>query len=95
MSESAWNEEHLGELLRLLKPAPGDWVAAAAELPRLRAALGGLVEMAESDAAFHAELIAELEAALASEGLEPTPRRLELSRKVLRTLREEGTKDTY
>ena len=89
MSESAWNEEHLGELLRLLKPAPGDWIAAAAELPRLRAALGDLVALAESDAAFNAELIAELEAALAKEGLEPTPRRLDLSRKVLRTLRDE------
>ena len=89
MSESAWNEERLGQLLRLLRPVPGDWVSAAAELPRLRAALGGLVARAEADTAFHAELIAGLEAALAREGIQPTPRRLELSRKVLRTLRDE------
>jgi hypothetical protein len=89
MSESVWSEERLGQLLRLSKPVPGDWVAAAAELPRLRAALGGLVGRAEADAALHAELAAELETALAREGLEPTPRRLEFSRKVLRTLRDE------
>ena len=30
MSANAWNEERLGELLRLLRPAPTGWVAAAA-----------------------------------------------------------------
>jgi hypothetical protein len=74
MSENAWNEERLAELLRLLKPAPQGWVEAAAELPRLRAVLDDLVERAEVDAAFRAALIADLEAALAREGVEPTPR---------------------
>jgi hypothetical protein len=74
MSENAWNEERLGELLRLLPPAPRGWVQAAAELPRLRAVLDQLVERAEVDAAFRAALIADLEAALEREGVEPTPR---------------------
>ena len=74
MSENAWSEERLGRLLGLLKPAPQGWVEAAAELPRLRAVLDDLVERAEADAAFREALIADLEAALAREGIEPTPR---------------------
>ena len=74
MSENPWNEERLGVLLRLLRPAPRGWVEAAAELPRLRAVLDDLVERAEADAAFRATLVADLEAALAREGVEPTPR---------------------
>ena len=76
MSANAWNEERLGELLRLLRPAPDGWVEAAAELPRLRAVLDDLVERAEADAAFRAALVADLEAALAREGVEPTERTL-------------------
>jgi hypothetical protein len=74
MSDNAWNEERLGFLLRLLTPAPRGWVEAAAELPRLRAVLDDLVERAETDAAFRAALIADLETALAREGVEPTAR---------------------
>jgi hypothetical protein len=77
MSENAWTEERLARLLRLLKPAPRGWVEAAAELPRLRAVLDDLVERAEADAAFRSALIADLEAALAREGVEPTPRLVE------------------
>jgi hypothetical protein len=72
MSENTWNEERLARLLRMLKPAPQGWVEAAAELPRLRAVLDDLVERAERDAAFRAALIADLEAVLAREGVEPT-----------------------
>jgi hypothetical protein len=74
MSENPWNEERLGVLLRLLRPAPRGWVEAAAELPRLRAVLDDLVERAETDAAFRATVVADLEAALAREGVEPTAR---------------------
>ena len=76
MSANAWNEERLGELLRLLRPAPTGWVEAASQLPRLRAVLDDLVTRAEADAAFRAELIADLEAALARVGVEPTERAL-------------------
>ena len=80
MSENIWNEEHLGMLLGLLKPAPRGWVDAAAELPRLRAVFDDLVERAEADAAFRSVVIADLEAALAREGIQPTTRRLEALR---------------
>jgi len=76
MSANAWNEERLGELLRLLVPAPEGWVDAAAQLPRLRAILDDLVARAESDAAFREALVADLEATLAREGVEPTERAL-------------------
>lgn len=77
MSANAWNEERLGELLRLLRPAPTGWVAAASQLPRLRTVLDDLVERAEADAAFRAALVADLEAAVSREGVEPTERALE------------------
>ena len=76
MSANPWNEERLGELLRLLTPAPEGWVDAAARLPRLRAVLDDLVTRAESDAAFREALVADLEATLAREGFAPTERTL-------------------
>jgi hypothetical protein len=76
MSANAWNEERLGELLCLLRPAPTGWVEAAAQLPRLRAVLDDLVERAETDAAFREALVADLEAAFSREGIEPTERAL-------------------
>lgn len=75
--ESPWNEERVAELLALLRPAPAGWVEAAAQLPRLRAVLDDLVVRAEADAEFRATLIADLEAALAREGVEPSPRAVE------------------
>jgi hypothetical protein len=72
--ESPWNEERLAELLGLMKPAPTGWVEAAAQLPRLLAVLDDLVARAEADAEFRAALIADLEATLAREGVEPSPR---------------------
>jgi hypothetical protein len=69
MNESG--EERVARLLRRLPPAPEAWIAAAAELPRARKELDGIVARAEQDAAFRAALIADLEAALVAEGLEP------------------------
>ena len=73
MSANAWNEERLGQLLRLLVPVPEGWVEAAAQLPRLRVVFDDLGARAEADAAFRAALVADLEAALAGVGVEPTP----------------------
>jgi hypothetical protein len=85
MSEqSPWNEERLAELLGMLKPPPTGWIEAAAELPRLRAVLDDIVARAEADAALRQALIADLEATLAREGVEPTPRVVEEVRKRLR-----------
>jgi hypothetical protein len=65
------DEARLAELLRMLPPAPEGWVVAAQELPRVRRELDDIVERAVADAEFRQALIADLEAALRSEGYEP------------------------
>jgi hypothetical protein len=65
-------EERLGFLLRLLRPAPVGWVAAAQTLPAARRAMDEIVARAEADAAFQAALVADLEVALEREGYEPS-----------------------
>lgn len=70
----SYEEERLGELLRLLRPAPKAWVRAAQELPLARPALDEIVARAEADREFRAALIADLEAALAQAGYEPETR---------------------
>ena len=77
MQQSPWNEERLAELLALLAPAPTGWVEAAQQLPTLRAKLDELVARCEADAGFRARLVADLEDALAREGVEPTRRVVE------------------
>ncbi len=68
------HEERLGYLLRLLRPAPTGWVEAAQELPAARQTMDAIVARAESDAAFQAALVADLEAALEREGYDaPRP----------------------
>jgi hypothetical protein len=70
---TTYNEERLGELLRMLPPAPAGWVAAAQELPFARIQLDALVERAEADAAFRASVVDDLELALRAVGVEPKP----------------------
>ena len=65
------DEERLGELLRILRPAPEGWVRAAQELPGVRDSLDEIVSRAEADLEFRAKLMADLEAALAEAGYEP------------------------
>jgi hypothetical protein len=65
------NEERLAELIRALPPAPEAWVRCAQELPLARRGLDDIVARAEEDAEFRARLIADLEAALEAEGIEP------------------------
>lgn len=69
---TAYDEEKLAELLRSLPPAPEGWVKAAQELPFLRAQLDDIVQRAEADAEFRRALDADLEAALAEAGYEPS-----------------------
>ncbi len=69
---SGYDEERLGELLSLLPPAPAGWVQAAQELPAARLGLDEIVERARRDAEFRVLLVADLEAALATAGYEPT-----------------------
>ena len=70
---TALDEERLARLIRALPPAPEPWVRAAQELPAARAELNQIVARAESDAEFRARLVADLEAALAADGYEPSP----------------------
>lgn len=66
-------EERIAGLLRALPQPPEAWARAAKELPRARAGLDELVERAERDAAFRQRLVADLEATLRTEGVEPSP----------------------
>ena len=68
----SYDEEKLGELLRRLPAAPEAWVLAAQELPAARAALDTLVARAQADAELRERVLADLEAAFAAEGIEPT-----------------------
>jgi hypothetical protein len=70
----SYDEEKLGTLLRRLPSAPEGWVRAAQELPSARAALDDLVARAEADAELRERILADLEAALTGEGIEPGPR---------------------
>lgn len=69
---SGYDEEQLGELIGMLPPAPAGWVSAAQELPLARHGLDEIVERARVDAEFRVLLVADLEAALAEAGFEPT-----------------------
>jgi hypothetical protein len=69
-----YDEERLGVLLRILRPAPTGWVRAAQELPAARRTFDEIVARAEADLAFRSALIADLEQALAAEGYEPDRR---------------------
>lgn len=80
----SYDEERLGMLLRILRPAPTGWVLAAQELPGARRTLDDIVARAESDRAFRATLLADLERALAAEGFEPDRRTLDELRERLR-----------
>ncbi len=69
-----YDEERIGVLLRVLRPAPTGWVRAAQELPAARRLFDEIVARAEADAVFRAALVADLEQALAAEGYEPDRR---------------------
>ena len=77
MMTHLYDEERLGVLLRLLRPAPMGWVRAAQELPDARRTFDEIVARAEGDLAFRRALIADLERALSAEGYEPDRRILD------------------
>lgn len=68
---TAYDEQRLAELLRLLPAPPESWVRAAQELPAARRSLDTIVERAVADAEYRRSVIADLERALAAEGIEP------------------------
>jgi hypothetical protein len=70
---NGYAEERIAELLRMLPAPPQGWVRAAQELPQARAEIDQIVARSETDAAFRARLVADLEAALEAEGYPATP----------------------
>ena len=78
-----YDEEWLGQRLRILRPAPQGWVRAAQELPQARRSLDEIVARAEADLEFRTALIADLENALAQAGYEPDLRVVDELRKHL------------
>jgi hypothetical protein len=77
------DHERLGQLLRVLPPAPRGWVVAAQELPAARNSLDEIVARAEADLEFRSALVADLETALGQAGYEPGDRMLDELRKRL------------
>jgi hypothetical protein len=71
---TTYDDERIGELLRVLPPASTGWVEAAQELPAARRSLDEIVARAEADLAFRKALVADLESTLALEGYEPDRR---------------------
>ena len=71
---ATYDDERIGELLRVLAPAPVGWVEAAQELPVARRSLDEIVARAEADLVFRQALVADLEATLKLEGYEPDRR---------------------
>jgi hypothetical protein len=67
------SEEQIAELLRALPAVPAGWVQAAKELPAVRLELETIVERIENDERARALAVADLEAMLRAEGVEPTP----------------------
>jgi hypothetical protein len=80
---NTYDEQRLSELLRALPPAPEGWVRAAQELPAARRSLDTIVERAVADAEYRRRVIADLEAALAGEGLAADPALVALLRERL------------
>jgi hypothetical protein len=66
-------EERIAELLRALPAPPVGWVEAAKELPAVRRELETILERIERDERFRELAVADLEAALRAEGVEPSP----------------------
>jgi hypothetical protein len=66
-------EEQIAELMRELPAPPVGWIEAAKELPTVRRELDTILERIERDERFRELAVADLEAMLRAEGVEPTP----------------------
>jgi hypothetical protein len=81
---SAYDEERIAELLRVLPPVPDGWVRAAQQLPGARAEIDRIAELAERDATYRARVITDLEEALRAAGVDPVRQAIEHLRARLR-----------
>ena len=66
-------EERIAVLLRSLPEPPLGWADAAKQLPAARRELETIVERIERHERFRELVVADLEATLRAEGVEPTP----------------------
>ena len=66
-------EEEIAEALRALPAPPAGWIQAAKELPAARRELEAILERIERDERFRERVVADLEAMLRAEGVEPKP----------------------
>jgi hypothetical protein len=66
-------EEQIAMALRVLPTPPVGWVEAAKELPAARRELETILDRIERDERFREQAVADLEAMLRAEGVEPTP----------------------
>ena len=66
-------EERIAALLGALPEPPMGWVEAAKQLPGARRELETILERIERDERFRELVVADLEATLRAEGVEPTP----------------------
>jgi hypothetical protein len=79
--ETRYDEERLGQLLEMLRPAPEGWVEAAQVLPAARSRIDEIVARAEADATFRQAVLDNLEAAIAQAGFDPAPPLVEALRR--------------
>ena len=68
-----YDEERIGELLRVMPQAPEAWVLTAARLPATRRAIEQIAALAGADATFRTQTLEDLEGALARAGVEVSP----------------------
>jgi hypothetical protein len=66
-----YSPEELADLISALRPAPTGWVESAQQLPAASRAIDELVARAEAHAEQRSEILADLEAALRTAGVEP------------------------
>jgi hypothetical protein len=67
------DEHEMGRLLRLLRPAPAEWVQAAQELPFLSAELADILDRARGDGSFRDRLRTDADATLKEHGYDLSP----------------------
>lgn len=75
--------EEIAELITALPPAPSGWVQAATQLPQARTTIDQLVVEAIADRSRRDAILADLEAALRTAGVEPRHQLVERLRDAL------------
>jgi hypothetical protein len=83
------DEEHLGELLSALPPAPEPWVRTAKELPVAQQRLAEIVERAEADDDYRRRVVTDPESALEEADVVAHAENIEIIRRRLDGKKEE------